>query len=131
MCMYRQLLFPQRVSEIPLLITSLPASPRVATRATVPTASFCRQCNLQRPLNASMNEVGKLLEYRSTGCMHTRWVKENESQPRCYVRVASWRSNQFQIVVSDTDLIRVSYPRTRFTRLFASYGYLLELVVLF
>lgn len=64
--------------EVSPLITFLPAAPRRAeTRAH---HSFPR-CNLQRPLNASMNEVGKLLEYRSAGCVHTRWVRKREPSP--------------------------------------------------
>lgn len=37
-------------------------------RATVP-ALFCL-CNLQRPQNASMNEVGKLQSTEPTGCVY-------------------------------------------------------------
>lgn len=60
-----------------------PASPRRDTRdPCLPLLPFCRRCNLQRPLNAFMNEVGKLLEYRSTGCMHTRWVRKQDVSVR-------------------------------------------------
>lgn len=47
--------------EIPLLVLRSCTVPCRAPRATVPTTPFCRRCNLQRPLNAFMNEVGKLL----------------------------------------------------------------------
>jgi len=90
--------------EVSPLITSLPATPRAMPRGDRAYHSFLR-CNLQRPLNASMNEVGKLLEYRSAGCVYTRWIRKREPPsppllPTSESRAAVVR-NQFQIAAGD------------------------------
>jgi len=97
--------------EVSPLITSLPATPRALPRGVRAYHSFLR-CNLQRPLNASMNEVGKLLEYRSAGCVYTRWIRKREPpSPPSLLPTSESRAavdqNQFQIAAGDN----VSRPR--------------------